>query len=287
MTAPGAFEIEEPEPVEASHLIKTQCRTCGAPTLAVAEHLCDASCGACLWDRVSAGKAGGEIGVPGPVVARWRSEQPSGGGAEFWHKDAKSGVWSKVMPPEVIHPAPEQVGGEMPSVMPDAVLRLSELAREAGWEVGVTYARGTGVHGSTGRPTSLRHSLAVRCHHPLFGLSAVALYVRPVTASGTWSRGSVWLWGPSLPHFRLAGFTELKEWLREGGQVGAEWYAAVRFAVAEAEEAGREQKESWALLKRLAGAGKIEDVCSELGVELEIGEVRALLAGKAKREAGG
>src|SRR5688572_22408840 len=135
------------------------------------------------------------------------------------------------------HPAPELItewGDAAGHVLiPTAVLKLSEQAREAGWEVRVRYARGT-------LAKTLVHSLAVSfADHPLGVGSAVAVYAKAVNGAGAWSWRSVWLWGPQLKHFGAAGVTELREWLLAGGQVEPRWYAEVRTAVAARQEAAK------------------------------------------------
>lgn len=276
----------EPEPVPASHLFEIPCRTCGKTTLAVPEHLRDATCGPCLTARV--GTAVGEVGLVGPVVARWQSERPPPTAQEFWHKDAKRKMWVQILEQPNVHPAPEVLGkwgAEMPDLAPEPVLKLAELAREAGWEVRVSRARGNGVHGSTGRPTALRDSIALSFGlHPLSpGTQAVCVYVRPASG-GTWSWGSVWLWGRELPHFGLCGFTELKEWLAAGGQVPGDWYAQVRARVAGAENLKAQRTERLRVIKGLHS----EEVCvQELAryFELEEAEVRKIVApAKAKKD---
>lgn len=85
------------------------------------------------------------------------------------------------------HPAP-QVTSLQPvpeGVEPPAVVRvLKAKAESAGWSVNLTYARGNGVHGSTGRPTKLVESWALRCWRGTE--RAVAVY-----AGGSWSD----MWG--------------------------------------------------------------------------------------------
>lgn len=178
-------------------------------------------------------------GAPGPVVARWESERPGGAGAEHWAKQT-GGKWLWVDDPareRSQHPRPEVAGrwcglADVGLPLSEPVLRLAEVAREGSWEVRVSYARGNGVHGSTGRPTAVRESVAVAFgRHPLTDAQAVAVYSRP-ESKGTWSWGSVWLRGPALGHFGLCSLAELKEWLAAGGQVPEDWYADVRARVA-------------------------------------------------------
>src|SRR6188508_1468518 len=269
----------EPEPVAASHLFEVACRAgCGAVTLAVREHLHDALCGPCL--QVKIGSGGVYTGAPGPVVARWESEQPAPVAQEFWHKD--KGVWGRVEGERNAHPAPEvgghwhrldadAVGTAGPLALPAPVLKLAELAREASWEVRVSYARGNGTHGGTGRPTGLRHSVALAFgRHPMTDAQAVATYVKPVSG-GTWTWESVWIYGPSQPHFGLLSLADLKQWLTAGGVIDTD---AVRWRVAEVEAAEVAQKEARKLIKSMRQGGmSVESICTELGLELESEEV--------------
>jgi hypothetical protein len=197
--------------------------------------------------------------------------------------------WERQKPAEVSgHPAPAVIGcwgTEVPELCPEPVLKLAELAREAGWEVRFSYARGNGVHGATGRPTAVRHNIAVSFgRHPMTDAQAVATYVKAAAGSGTWSWESVWLWGPALPHFGLCGLAELKHWLTQ--ETPEQWYAEVRWRVAEMDAAGVEQAEARKQLKAMKAEGmSVEAICTELGLELDREEVeRVLKPPKAKSE---
>lgn len=131
-------------------------------------------------------------------------------------------------PEEQAHPAPEVRGhwGNEAPALPASVLGLAELAREASWEVRTQYALGTGQHSRTGKPTSRRESIAVSFGlHPLSDCQAVAVYVR--SGKGSWGWESIWIWGPSRPHFRAHLLADLLEWLEVGGQVDAMWWPQV------------------------------------------------------------
>lgn len=199
------------------------------------------------------------------------------------------GEWERARPQErVTHPEPEVRGAwgvEMPELAPEPVLRLAELAREAGWEVRVSYARGRGVHGTTGRPTALQHNIGVAFgQHPMTDAHAVATYVRPAAGAGAWSWRSVWIWGPALPHFGLCSLAELQGFLRTQ-QLDTD---AVRERVRIEAEAKAGQDDARKLIKELRASGmSIESICTDLGLELEIEEVRKLTApAKAKKESG-
>lgn len=106
------------------------------------------------------------------------------------------------------HPAPavssrEGVAGQYPS----AVLKLAERAREAGWEVRQQYAKGNGVHGSTGRPLAVKESYALVFHsHPMTAHGAYAVY-----------RGGSWA-SVNAAGRMLGGVMLLEQWLGSGGQ---------------------------------------------------------------------
>lgn len=118
------------------------------------------------------------------------------------HSAAVQALRDGVPADAVAHPAPSVTSRDpMPDrwVYPDPVLNLAQTAREAGWTVRLTYARGHGVHATTMRPTAEKHSVAVRMTCPRG--SAVAVYVTPV-ARRAWSWESLWAWDAS-------GFTRL------------------------------------------------------------------------------
>ncbi len=245
MTQP--FEFEEPQPVSASHLLRTACVGCGVETLAVPEHVLDALCGPCRGGSV-VGYAGGytvPVGYPmGPRPAE--------------------------VARTIVHPAPE-ISGYLADHAPDPVMALVKFAGSEGWRTYVVHARGNGVHGGTGRPTAVRDSYAVHMEWP--GRKAVAVY-----SGGTW--GSMWLL-PDL--FGCPTLADLKGWLAERGEVSERWYAAIRTRVGEAVAAGVVQDDA---RKFLRGLGlSVEDICTQFGLELEIEEVRKILApAKSKKE---
>lgn len=107
-----------------------------------------------------------------------------------------------VLPP---HPAPE-VPCRLATAedMGRAALALQRAAQRAGARVQVTYARGRGVHGTTGRPTSVKDSIAVRCWMPDGG-RLVACYSR---AGKTWTFEMGLAWSKTMP-LRHVGATEV------------------------------------------------------------------------------
>lgn len=246
-----AAEVIEAEPVPASGLVLTKCRGCGGPEVLAVPHMVPvAICDICR-------KGGVKIDAE-PL------ERPFVQGLCCFPMPLREMLQARERSP---HPAPEVTGkwtwdfvldqlyvdGEPP--IPAPVLALAEMARAAGWRAEVRYARGTGAHGGTGKPTSLRHSFAVRIGgHPLTQCEARAVYGRSVAGAADWTWASVWLFGPALPFFGWAGVTELKEWLRVAGAVREGWYADVR-GLAEMREAARKAREK---AKREAGAGRMK-----------------------------
>lgn len=246
MTSPN-FEFEEPEEVEASHLLQTQCQKCGTSTLAVAQHVSDALCGPC--------RGGSVVGYSGEHTS------PVGYPREIRE-------W--VEPVERIeHPEPE-VGGHWCSsdehLLPGPVLALRIFARAREWDVRVCHSRGNGVHGSTGRPTAVRDVYVVHCEG--WGRKAVAVY-----GGGTWA--SVWL----LPRlFGLCSLAELKEWLSLHGAVDEGWYARIKGRVVEDFGAGRARDDARKFLKE-SGLSEAE-IRNQFGLELDD---LAFLAPKSKK----
>lgn len=124
-------------------------------------------------------------------LARWRAERAAVD--ERVRRQLDAAREAGRLPP---HPAPEvpcrlAVAGEMGR---DA-LRLQRAAQAAGWTVQATYARGWGVHGTTGRPTAKRQSVAARCWGP-DGRRMVAVWSKGCSGTGSWSCDLVLTWGP-------------------------------------------------------------------------------------------
>lgn len=241
----AAAEIEA-EPVPASGLVLTKCRGCGGPEVLAVPHMVPvAICDACRKSGVVVeGKPLDRSPVQGlccfpmreGVELRERSRHPAPEVTGDWFDATLDQLYSEQNPP-----VPAPVGS------------LAEMARKAGWRAEIRYARGTGVHGSTGRPTSLRHSFAVRIGgHSLTRCEARAVYGRAASGATGWTWASVWVFGPALSFFGWAGVTELKEWLRCGGAMPEGWYREVRGA-AELRESARKARE---VEKRKAGAGR-------------------------------
>lgn len=201
-----AWEFEEPEPVEASHLVMTRCCVCRtAPAAATPEHARDAMCIECGRE-----KAG--------VIYPWF--EPFG----EWHPTV--GYWTRPCEPPVVraglaeHPAPSVSSRDgVAAVYPSAVLKVAQRAREAGWEVRQQYSRGCGVHGSTGRPLAEADWYGLIFYgHPMTDARAHAVY-----SGGSWK--SVNIAGKTL-----GGVTDLVYWLESGGRVEdqAHWFQHIR-----------------------------------------------------------
>lgn len=208
---PELFEFEEPELVEASHLMRTHCHKCGAGALAVPEMARRARCGGCLLADSGAGC--GETVPVTPVVRQGVQPYTYNLGTP--------------LPGEVLHaayPAPTYVGpavqiiGDEPEfdgVVPAPVMTLAEYAREASWEVWLQYSRGRFPHGTTGRPGAEKHVIGMRFGaHPMTGRQAYAVYSCAVSG-GAWTWGSIAVWGPDLPPYLGCGVTELRAYLGE------------------------------------------------------------------------
>jgi len=153
------------------------------------------------------------------------------------------------------YPAPEHTSRDpwpLDFVAPKATVSLRLLAERAGWNVAMTYARGCPPHGTTGRPTALRHSVAVRLVHPETRRAGYAVYVSPV-ASVSWTWDTVALWGADATLFPHASVTDAKEWIMARGEVDARWFSAIRRRV----QAKTEHKAS-----RPTGSGRKKGVMS-------------------------
>jgi hypothetical protein len=203
------------ERIFGSHLWRVTCSGCRvARTLATAEHATRALCASCRGARTEALLAAD--GIPEMHTV-----------PDVSARHVSSYVY--VAPPAEAHPEPLVTSRDAwPTTVaiPSAVLKLEQAAREAGWEVRHTYARGFGVKKYRGAWQE-EESIAVRFgQHPLTARQAAAVY-RTIAGRGAWAWKGIWLWGPDLPPFGHAGATELLEWLGVAGQVPAGWYAAL------------------------------------------------------------
>lgn len=149
----------------------------------------------------------------------------------------------------VTYPTPEHSSRDpwpVDFVAPGPVAQLRMLAERAGWDVTMTYSRGHYPHGTTGQPTALRHTVAVRVVHQEAGYGGYAIYASPVAKPG-WTWLSVMLWGRDLPPFHLASITDMKAWIQAGGRVSPRWYTTIR---------DRERAKVMAKANRPVGSGR-------------------------------
>lgn len=140
-------------------------------------------------------------------------------------------------------PAPQRTSRELPgfgTVIPAPVLKLAEFAREHSWEVRTQYSQGHMPHATTGRPGALKDLIALRFGaHPMTDRQAYAVYSKPY-AHGTWTWGSVMIWGPDLPPYGGCGIADLRQYLSRPDWASAfllGWVAAIKREHAEREAA--------------------------------------------------
>jgi hypothetical protein len=250
-----AWELEEPEPVEASHLMRVTCCACGAPrgALAAAGQELRARCAACIGTSVA-------------VSAELRGQYTPAFGWSARPAAVPVGLSE--------HPAPsvssrDGVGTQYPS----AVLKVAERARGAGWKVRPQYARGCGVHGSTGRPLAEADRYALVFHsHPMTDAGAYAVH-----SGGSWK--SVNIAGRAL-----GTITDLEYWLSVCGEVDLLWFEHVRAAV---DDAAWDTEWLKAHVKGLHAEG---ESAAGLALLFDLPENRVLgmvMPKKSKRESGG
>lgn len=279
MVSDLAFEFEEPEPVEASHLLRVNCCACGTPRSALAapgqERV--ARCAGCMGTSVSGG-----IGNFGYTPAVGYPSHPAPSGDEnvcpVCRVTSRKKECNWLRPGA--HPAPSvssraHWGAEYPS----AVLKLAERAREALWEVRQQYARGCGVHGGTGRPLAEADSFALVFYgHPLTDAGAYAVY-----SGGSWK--SINIAGRAL-----GTVTDLDHWLSVGGAVEPLWFEHVQALQLHAEYLKAQVKLRDAEIKKLAGSGvSVESLVLryELSAEDVIKIIKPKRASGKKGEQGG
>ncbi len=218
---------ERGETIANSHLVRSPCAGCGADALSTPERVVEARCGTCLQSRAGAGTGAYDgpysvpVGYPRASVTLVEPERSA-------HPDPI--VTSRMYIP-------------VDAQMPGPVIELRQHAAAYGWTARVQYARGNRVHGTTGKPTAVTHSWAVRIgDHPDTSARAVAVYVSDAGGKN-WTWKSVWMFGPELKPFGQGGITDLKDWLEHGGNVPADWYRDVADRVAE-QERQRKRREA-------------------------------------------
>jgi len=223
MTAP--FEIEEPEPVEFSGLLRTRCLVCrNGGVLAAPDQVGNAMCGPCRSQEASTAATILRLPAETPVPVPWvppQDPEPENGsqGAEedpgFVCPPFGPGVDGQFDPDtNACHSLPGPVGD------------LMHEAWRSGWLVLVRHSRG--------KPAGAR---------TISDLWSVR-FRRPGWAGYAVRRGDVWtsvgVSGETLTPFLDLGVTELRTWLADPEQA-PEWYAKIKKRVADAALAGKQR----------------------------------------------
>jgi hypothetical protein len=151
-------------------------------------------------------------------------------------------------PRPTLVPAPDHTSRDAPNPndrIPRVVgvTRLALFATQHGWDVAVTYARGPWLS-ARGVPIYPVHSWAVRgmMNRGTYPRQLHALYVRPTVEkdSTKWMCDHVLLLPYDPPGiFPYANVTQLRDWIRQGGDVPMFWYRSIRAQVVAAREAAR------------------------------------------------
>lgn len=134
------------------------------------------------------------------------------------------------------YPPPEWTsrdGLDVPA--PGAVLDVATRARQLGWDVRTQTSRGARPDARTGRP------LKVATYWGLvlsFDSGRRAAYA--VRDADTWK--SIMLWGSDFPFFPLASVTDLRAYIETRGDVGPDWFDAIRGRIADAEKRDADKK---------------------------------------------
>lgn len=212
-------------------LYSTECGRCGRPVMTSPRSTIVALCIECRYDVTGAhtnydptGKWHPNVGYPSPGLDPRTAEA----------------IERANLAIERLHPAPVQTSaaGAIPIAAPAPVQALKAFAETFGWQTWLTYARGHGIHGSTGKPTSEVHSLALRLKFP--GARACAVYVSPV-AKTAWSWKSLWVWGPATM-FLPVGMADFKTFVHAGGKTGPMWVDHVKACHEESERQAAAKK---------------------------------------------
>lgn len=169
-----AMEGGTPAREVTTYVVEAPCSVCADPLARVQVHprwVRAARCGRCIQE-----------GHPAPLPPLPDDREPAI-------------TWERLQEPFAIEATPEGIEKHPQPVVtsldpipegveaPGVVRGLQARAEGLGWSTNVTYARGNGVHGSTGRPTKLVDSWAVRCWRGR--RRAVAVY-----SGGSW--GDMW-----------------------------------------------------------------------------------------------
>jgi hypothetical protein len=232
MTAP--LEIEEPEPVPLSGLLRTRCRICRtAEALAAPDQVGNAMCGPCRLAEASAAT----------TIQRLPAETPPVGvlgGSEINYPQSGSQgalvpcpvcATSKIeklctytghvppVPPKLVCPP------GCPHPMPGPVQDLQALALRLDWKTSVVHSRGKPAGART-----VSDLWSVRFRRLRWAGYAVRI-------GDTWKNVAVS--GDTLtPLVSVLGVTELREWLKQPEQ-DQEWYSKIKKRRADAALAGK------------------------------------------------
>jgi len=219
--------------IEGTHYVDAQCVTCGTYVVCVPGYEDNARCIEDARDFAGCGDRS-----PFDAVGEW-------------HPTVRYGTYAvdQPIPEPTPYPSPEYVGtvveypnlfGTAESRTPAPVLSLAGYAFEYGWKVHLQYSRGYFPHGTTGKPTAVRHVIGLRFgDHPDTTRQAYAVYSASVS-SGAWSWTSIQIWGPDLPPYGGCGMSELKAYLHEVGarsntEAMLSWVADLRTVAANSE----------------------------------------------------
>jgi hypothetical protein len=120
---------------------------------------------------------------------------------------------------------------------PGPVAKLAQSASAALWTVRVQWSKGSMPHAVTGRPGPPKEAFAVRGWKVVDGdEGSVRRNFAAVYRGAAWD--AVWLWGPGIGWFGLAGRTDLDAYLVDP-MWPAEWFDAIRAWRAEQERAAK------------------------------------------------
>lgn len=206
---PELFEFEEPQPINASHLVHCACVVCGGVALAAPSQAQKARCTACVGAGVDGSALRGSY-TPGRLLSPLRPSE-----AVVEQPEVRPPVL--VCLPECEHP------------MPDPVRDLTLYAIAQGWQVVVQHSAG-GVMGGNGKQLADAQMWGMRLR---MGAKWQGYAVR---RGAQWE--SVCVAGETLPPFLTLGITELRTWLAEPEQP-ASWYAGLRAKAAAQAQAAK------------------------------------------------
>lgn len=131
---------------------------------------------------------------------------------------------------------PDWLSGQGP------VVKLAEIASALSWRVRVQRSRGSLPHARSGAPGPVKDTFAVR-GWKMCGVGAAAVRRNFVAVRRADAWETVWLWGPGIGWFGLAGFRDLEQWL-SAPLMPETWYQRIRTRVREQELAARQRAAS-------------------------------------------